>query len=176
MARIDSLAAVEQVLATLTERGFARRLDRRPGQKEDRFEHLFGGSESAAAPATAAFTEPSSGAPVGEAVPSAPIASASNPAPAPIVMRHPAAVPAPGSSAPGSSAPGSSAPGSSAPGAPAPRAPAPRAPAPGPSDLEPRVRALESELANLREEAASLREELSALRREVQVGSASPTT
>jgi hypothetical protein len=48
MARIDDLAGVEQVLSVLAERGFARRLDRRPGQKEDRFEHLLGGQGSAA--------------------------------------------------------------------------------------------------------------------------------
>jgi hypothetical protein len=43
MARIDALAGVERVLSVLGERGFARRLHRRPGQKEDRFEHLLGG-------------------------------------------------------------------------------------------------------------------------------------
>jgi uncharacterized protein len=48
MARIDALAGVELVLSVLAERGFARRLDRRPGQKEDRFEHLLGGRGSGA--------------------------------------------------------------------------------------------------------------------------------
>jgi uncharacterized protein YceH (UPF0502 family) len=48
MARIDALAGVEQVLSVLGERGLARRLDRRPGQKEDRFEHLLGGQGAAA--------------------------------------------------------------------------------------------------------------------------------
>jgi uncharacterized protein YceH (UPF0502 family) len=43
MASIESLEHVEQVLATLGERGYARRLERRPGQKEDRFEQLLGG-------------------------------------------------------------------------------------------------------------------------------------
>jgi uncharacterized protein YceH (UPF0502 family) len=42
MARLESLADVERVLETLGERGYARRLHRRPGQKEDRFEHLLG--------------------------------------------------------------------------------------------------------------------------------------
>ena len=42
MASLGSLGDVERVLETLTERGYASRLDRRPGQKEDRFEHLLG--------------------------------------------------------------------------------------------------------------------------------------
>jgi uncharacterized protein YceH (UPF0502 family) len=56
MASLGALADVERVLAVLAERDFARRLERRPGQKEDRFEHLLGGEgdgggEPAAAPA-----------------------------------------------------------------------------------------------------------------------------
>jgi uncharacterized protein YceH (UPF0502 family) len=47
MAQIGSLAEVERVLAELGERGYARRLARRPGQKEDRFEHLLGGNGAA---------------------------------------------------------------------------------------------------------------------------------
>jgi uncharacterized protein YceH (UPF0502 family) len=43
MATIASLDEVEQILATLGERGYAKRLPRRPGQKEDRFMHLLGG-------------------------------------------------------------------------------------------------------------------------------------
>jgi uncharacterized protein YceH (UPF0502 family) len=43
MARVGSLDDVERVLDTLSQRGYARRLDRRPGQKEDRFEQLLGG-------------------------------------------------------------------------------------------------------------------------------------
>jgi uncharacterized protein YceH (UPF0502 family) len=43
MANLESLAAVEQVLETLISRGYARRIGRRPGQKEDRFEQLLGG-------------------------------------------------------------------------------------------------------------------------------------
>ncbi len=51
MARLESLADVEHVLDALGERHYARRLDRRAGQKEDRFEHLFGGpTEGLAAP------------------------------------------------------------------------------------------------------------------------------
>ena len=55
----QSLAAVEQVLAELIERGYATRLERRPGQKEERFAQLLGGalSESeSAAPARPAPT------------------------------------------------------------------------------------------------------------------------
>jgi uncharacterized protein len=43
MATLESLAETERVLAVLSERGYARRLVRRPGQKEDRFEHVLGG-------------------------------------------------------------------------------------------------------------------------------------
>jgi uncharacterized protein YceH (UPF0502 family) len=44
MAPLDSLASVDRVLTTLIDRGFVRRLDRRPGQKEERYEHLLGGA------------------------------------------------------------------------------------------------------------------------------------
>jgi uncharacterized protein YceH (UPF0502 family) len=54
MARLGSLAETEAVLATLAERGYARRLDRRPGQKEDRFEHLFGDGQPATSESAAA--------------------------------------------------------------------------------------------------------------------------
>jgi uncharacterized protein YceH (UPF0502 family) len=47
MASIGSLADVERVLAVLADRGYARRLGRRPGQKEDRFEQLLGGAGTA---------------------------------------------------------------------------------------------------------------------------------
>jgi uncharacterized protein YceH (UPF0502 family) len=43
MAKLASLTDVERVLETLAGRGYVRRLDRRPGQKEDRFEQLLGG-------------------------------------------------------------------------------------------------------------------------------------
>jgi uncharacterized protein len=42
MARLESLGDVERVLEVLGEHRYAQRLERRPGQKEDRFEHLFG--------------------------------------------------------------------------------------------------------------------------------------
>jgi len=44
MASIASLSEVERILSTLGDRGYARRLSRRPGQKEDRFEQLLGGA------------------------------------------------------------------------------------------------------------------------------------
>jgi hypothetical protein len=42
MAQLTSLEDVDRVLAQLIERGFVRRLERRPGQKEERFAHLLG--------------------------------------------------------------------------------------------------------------------------------------
>jgi uncharacterized protein YceH (UPF0502 family) len=53
MAQIGSLDEAEGVLGVLIDRGYARRIERRPGQKEDRFEQLLGGdgaSESEQAP------------------------------------------------------------------------------------------------------------------------------
>ncbi len=49
MVELDSLSAVEQVLAELIERGYAARLERRPGQKEERYAHALG--DELAAPA-----------------------------------------------------------------------------------------------------------------------------
>jgi len=51
MARLASLADVERALDLLCERGHARRMQRRPGQKEERFEHLFGGASATEFPA-----------------------------------------------------------------------------------------------------------------------------
>jgi hypothetical protein len=45
MAPAQSLAEIERVLAELDDRGYARRLGRRPGQKEDRFVQLLGGED-----------------------------------------------------------------------------------------------------------------------------------
>jgi uncharacterized protein YceH (UPF0502 family) len=54
MARLDSPAAVERILGALIERGFAARLERRPGQKEERFAQLLGGEDgNAPAPSAA---------------------------------------------------------------------------------------------------------------------------
>jgi uncharacterized protein len=56
MAQLGSLAEVESALDVLIQRNYAKRLARRPGQKEDRFEHLLGGEHASAAsvPAVAA--------------------------------------------------------------------------------------------------------------------------
>jgi uncharacterized protein YceH (UPF0502 family) len=58
MAHLESLEHVERVLGELAQRGYAVRLERRPGQKEDRYRQLLGGSGASAgagvAPAGAA--------------------------------------------------------------------------------------------------------------------------
>jgi uncharacterized protein YceH (UPF0502 family) len=51
MARLATLADVERSLDLLVARGYAQRMQRRPGQKEERFEHLFGGASASAFPA-----------------------------------------------------------------------------------------------------------------------------
>ncbi len=47
LASLGTLADVDRVLTELAQRDYARRLARRPGQKEDRFEQLLGGAGSA---------------------------------------------------------------------------------------------------------------------------------
>jgi len=74
MVAFGSLEEVERVLGSLSERGYARRLERRPGQKEDRFEQLLGGAGEP--PATASAAAASAAPAAGEAT-SAP-AAASN--------------------------------------------------------------------------------------------------
>ena len=51
MVSFASVADVQRVLELLSERGFARSLGRRPGQKEDRFEQLLGGTSEPGADA-----------------------------------------------------------------------------------------------------------------------------
>lgn len=73
-ARFDSLEAVDAGLSALIDRGYVQRLGRRPGQKEDRFEHLLGGgavAEQPAPPDTAGHAEP----PVGSSRSADPTAS-----------------------------------------------------------------------------------------------------
>lgn len=54
MAPLGSLNDVERVLVALSEHGYTARLERRPGQKEDRYRHLLGGADGATAePASA---------------------------------------------------------------------------------------------------------------------------
>lgn len=69
MHHFDGLAAVQEVLERLVERGQVARHERRPGQKEDRYEQLLGGGGLAAGDAEAE-SEPAAG---GEAAPAAPI-------------------------------------------------------------------------------------------------------
>jgi uncharacterized protein YceH (UPF0502 family) len=47
MAGLTSLGEVERVLGTLAQAGYVQRLERRPGHKEDRFEHLLGSGTDA---------------------------------------------------------------------------------------------------------------------------------
>ena len=52
----ESLAAVEETLERLIERGWVQRQGRRPGQKEERYEQLLGGGEDEAVAEPAAET------------------------------------------------------------------------------------------------------------------------
>jgi hypothetical protein len=89
MASIASLSDIEQVLSVLADRGYVRRLGRRPGQKEDRFEQLLGGAgtqanagdiDSATAPTAFAQTPPAPTPTAPAATPAAPTAPAVTPA------------------------------------------------------------------------------------------------
>jgi uncharacterized protein YceH (UPF0502 family) len=75
MAPLQSLAEVERVLGELAQRGYAVRLQRRPGQKEDRFRQLLGGdgvgSSPPAAPASAVPSVAGATPPGAAALPSA---------------------------------------------------------------------------------------------------------
>jgi uncharacterized protein YceH (UPF0502 family) len=94
MAAIGSLSDVERVLSVLGDRGYARRLGRRPGQKEDRFEQLLGGagSQAAAAEPIAAPYAPAPAHPA-PAAPAATSPAPAHPPPAPAHPAPPAAVP-----------------------------------------------------------------------------------
>jgi uncharacterized protein YceH (UPF0502 family) len=133
MAPLPTLAEVERVLGELGQLGYATRLERRPGQKEDRYAQLLGGAgdEPAAAPVAAA-TPVGPATPLGSATPSfdRPAPAADAPSPTPMPLR---AVPAP---------------------EPAPPAPAP--PAADVADLQARVAALEDDLAQLRAQLGDL--------------------
>lgn len=64
MVRFDSPAAVEEVLGELIERGYVQRLERQPGQKEERFVQLLGGRVEGGrieAPTPAALGTPAEG-------------------------------------------------------------------------------------------------------------------
>ena len=71
MARLDSPAESERVLEQLVQRGYASRLERRPGQKEERFVQLLGGDNgNVSGPAAPASADASPAALVGAAGPS----------------------------------------------------------------------------------------------------------
>jgi uncharacterized protein len=149
MAPLASLAGVERILTTLGEREYARRIGRRPGQKEDRFEHLLGpweGSDAswhAQAPPTSAPTVP----------------PAAQPGPPPGQSGTPSAqggsFPAQAGTPPAGPPPA---------GTPQAGTPPPHALVDVPSDLNgrlaDRVAALEAEVATLREELDELRDQL----------------
>jgi hypothetical protein len=137
MAHLASLDDVERVLRELGEKGFAERLGRRPGQKEDRFRQLLGGdgsgdpdSGAGGGPiAAGGFDEPV--APM--EVHAAPERSYDEPA------ATPAPTPAPGAATPGAAALGSAVTASN-------------------GALEARVAALEAEVADLKAQLADLLE------------------
>ena len=83
LAPIASLDEVERLLGELSERAYARRLGRRPGQKEDRFEHLLGGADD-----TAAASAPAAPSPLAPAAVPAPASMSAAPA-APTSSRAP---------------------------------------------------------------------------------------
>jgi hypothetical protein len=60
MHQFNSLEEIDATLGQLIDRGYARRIERRPGQKEDRFMQLLGGAgEDEGAPASASVPAPS---------------------------------------------------------------------------------------------------------------------
>jgi uncharacterized protein len=80
MHQFGSLEQVDEVLAALGQRGYARQLPRRPGQKEERYIQLLGGEGPAGTdgpPAPAApYTPAAPSAPAAPAAPSGPTAPA----------------------------------------------------------------------------------------------------
>ncbi len=61
MVSFDSVGDLQAALERLAGRGYARSLGRRPGQKEDRFEQLLGGTpstDSAVAPSASGAPSP----------------------------------------------------------------------------------------------------------------------
>jgi uncharacterized protein YceH (UPF0502 family) len=54
MASLHSPADADRVLGVLVDRGYATRLERRPGQKEERFGHMLGGEDGGVAAAVPA--------------------------------------------------------------------------------------------------------------------------
>jgi uncharacterized protein YceH (UPF0502 family) len=163
MAPIESLSRLDEILARLSERGYARRLPRRPGQKEDRFEHLLGGAGTETGVPGVAMTGPAPSAAMAGPAPSAAsapsaVSAGTAPAPGPMSSRPPVG-PATPSSDPRD--PGRPDPGRPDPGLPVPGRPDPGRPVPAPDPaLARRLEALEREVAELRAELAGIKAEL----------------
>ena len=161
LAPLESLADVERVLRELGERGYARRLERRPGQKEDRFEHLLGARRDADAPSRTEYApaRPEYASERTEYVPARPESASERTeyAPArPEYASEPAERAAPAEHA---SAPAPLQPQASSPEPPAAQpfvSPAPRIDVDG--ALAERIATLESEVASLRAELDELRD------------------
>ncbi|MBV9819929.1 MAG: YceH family protein [Solirubrobacterales bacterium] len=134
LAPVPTLADVERILDELGRRGYAERLERRPGQKEERYVQLLGGGADGAAPSEPAAGAQPAGAPAAESAPRAPdLAAALEPGPDPAPAPDLAAALEPGTAL----VPG----GDSAPDA---------------DKLEARVAALEADVADLRAQLADL--------------------
>jgi uncharacterized protein YceH (UPF0502 family) len=81
MHPFGSLEEIDAVLDQLIERDYVRRIDRRPGQKEDRFLELLGGEDEAVSPVPPAAAAPAPAAP-GPAAPAPASPAPASPAPA----------------------------------------------------------------------------------------------
>jgi hypothetical protein len=84
MAPMPTLADVERVLGELGQLGYATRLERRPGQKEDRYAQLLGGAgdEPAAGPVAVSYPAAvEASTPLTPATPPTPLRAAPAPAP-----------------------------------------------------------------------------------------------
>jgi hypothetical protein len=142
MYAFSDFDSLHRVLDGLIEREMVVRLARRPGQKEERYAHLFAGDE---------LDEPHAATPPAYAPAPAPAPAATPPADAPAPAPAPAATPPADAPAP------APAPAAAPPPSPAPAAAPPPA---APSDADRRLDRLERELAELRAEVAALRTEL----------------
>lgn len=87
MAHLATLGDVERVLGELAAKGYTARLERRPGQKEDRFEQLLGGEGSASEPVAGGAGAVSAALPAGS-VGAAPVATAGFDEPVPTPPPH----------------------------------------------------------------------------------------
>jgi uncharacterized protein len=156
MAKLDSLEEVDLVLSTLIERRYARRLERRPGQKEDRYEQLLGGGSGEDGGAGRSWEDGGAGADYGAAA-AAP-AMAAQPGTSPVPTASPPAGAPADPAAPTRFAPVTATTTTASPTA-AGNASDGRA-----AELSSRLGDLEVEVALLRDELDALRTELAALR------------